>query len=137
MIQDKKLLGVTFLFEVNWLRCVGVIDIFLFLKGGGVYPPFWNFENVFWFRIKSYGGPLFVWSQLVELFRSYWHFLSFSRGRCFLTPHFKILKMFFDSEEKVMGGHLFVSSQLFEWFRIHRYFLFLKGGAFFYPLLKF
>ena len=38
--------------------------------------------------------------------RSYMHFLIFEGGLC--PPLFEILKMFIDSEYKVMGGHLFV-----------------------------
>ena len=97
LIQNKKLWGLTFLFWVNYL-----IGIFLVFKEWGFFdPPFWNFKKVFWFRIKSYGHHLFVSIQLVEWFRSYWHFLSFFKVRAFLTPLFEILKTFLIQNKKL------------------------------------
>ena len=44
-IHNKKLLGVTFLFGVNWLNGLGVIGIFLVFKGGSrlFWPPILKF----------------------------------------------------------------------------------------------
>ena len=46
-------MGVTFLFEVDWLSDLGVIGIFLVLRGGSFLPPFFEILKSFLIQNKN------------------------------------------------------------------------------------
>ena len=53
-------MGVTFLFQVDWLSGLGVIGIFWVFKGGEFFdPPFWNFQKKIYIQNKKLWGVTF------------------------------------------------------------------------------